>query len=72
MDHDKNEKLFDDKELIDDNEQLFSDSAPEVIEKEIIKPEFSGPAWKVMVVDDEEDIHSVTRIALKSFSYRDR
>jgi len=72
MDHDQNDKLFDDKELKDDNEQLFSDSAPEGIEKEIIKPEFSGPAWKVMVVDDEEDIHSVTRIALKSFSYRDR
>ena len=72
MDHDQNEKLFDDKELKDDNEQLFSDSAPESLEKEIIKPEFSGPAWKVMVVDDEEDIHSVTRIALKSFTYRDR
>jgi len=72
MDHDQNEKLFEDKELKDDNEQLFSDSAPEGIEKEIIKPEFSGPAWKVMVVDDEEDIHSVTRIALKSFTYRDR
>jgi signal transduction histidine kinase/AraC-like DNA-binding protein len=72
MDHDQNDKLFDDKELTDDNEQLFSDSAPEGVEKEIVKPEFSDPAWKVMVVDDEEDIHSVTRIALKSFSYRDR
>lgn len=72
MDHDQNEKLFDDNELKDDNEQLFSDAAPESKEKEIIKPEYSGPAWKVMVVDDEEDIHSVTRIALKSFSYKDR
>ncbi|MEE9463237.1 MAG: response regulator [Bacteroidales bacterium] len=72
MDHDQNEKLFDDNELKDDNEQLFSDSAPEGMDKEIIIPEYSGPAWKVMVVDDEEDIHSVTRIALKSFSYRDR
>ncbi len=50
----------------------FFQIAPESREKEISKPEFSGPSWKVMVVDDEEDIHSVTRIALKSFSYRDR
>jgi len=72
MDHDQNEKLFNDKELKDDNEQLFSDSAPEGIEKEIIQSDYSGPAWKIMVVDDEEDIHSVTRIALKSFLYKDR
>ncbi len=72
MDKDQNEKLFEEKELKDDHEQLFSDAAPEGIEKEISKPDFSGPPWKVMVVDDEEDIHSVTRIALKSFSYRDR
>ena len=72
MDFNQNEKLFEDKELKDDNEQLFSDTDPESKEREIFKPEFSGPAWKVMVVDDEEDIHSVTRIALKSFSYRDR
>ncbi len=72
MDLDQNEKLFEDKELKDDHEQLFSDSVPEGFEKEISQPEFSGPPWKVMVVDDEEDIHSVTRIALKSFSYKDR
>jgi signal transduction histidine kinase/AraC-like DNA-binding protein len=72
MDFDQNEKLFEDNELKDDNEQLFSDAAPESKEKEISRPKFSGPSWKVMVVDDEEDIHSVTRIALKSFSYRDR
>lgn len=71
MDDDQNEKLFDDQELIDDNEQLFSDS-PEITEKEISKADVSGPPWKIMVVDDEEDIHSVTRIALKSFTYRDR
>jgi len=26
--------------------------------------------WKILIVDDEEDIHSVTRIALKGFTYR--
>jgi len=28
--------------------------------------------WKVLVVDDEEDIHSVTRMALKGFTYKDK
>ncbi len=26
--------------------------------------------WKILIVDDEEDIHSVTRIALKGFTFR--
>jgi signal transduction histidine kinase/AraC-like DNA-binding protein len=72
MDLDQNDKLFDDKELTDDDEQLFSDPASEEHEIDAVTTEFSGPSWKVMVVDDEEDIHSVTRIALKSFSYKDR
>ena len=32
----------------------------------------TGQEWKVMVVDDEEDVHSVTRMALKGFSYKNR
>ncbi len=28
--------------------------------------------WKVLVVDDEESVHQVTRLALKHFSYRGR
>jgi signal transduction histidine kinase/AraC-like DNA-binding protein len=71
MDEETNEKLFEDKPLKGDDEQLFTD-ATEAAEKEPDKKEFSGPPWKVMVVDDEADIHSVTRIALKSFSYQDR
>ncbi len=26
------------------------------------------PAWKVLVVDDEEGVHSVTRLALRHFT----
>ncbi len=26
--------------------------------------------WKILVIDDEEDIHNVTRIALKGFTFR--
>ena len=36
------------------------------------KPGDSPDYWKVLLVDDEEDIHSVTRMALKGFSYQGR
>ena len=29
-------------------------------------------AWKLMIVDDEEEIHRVTRLALNDFSFEDR
>jgi CheY-like chemotaxis protein len=31
-----------------------------------------GATWNVLVVDDEEDIHSITRLALRRKSWRDR
>ena len=32
-------------------------------------PQSQTGGWKVMIVDDEEDVHSVTRLALSDFSY---
>jgi CheY-like chemotaxis protein len=32
----------------------------------------NGPAWRVLVVDDEPDIHSMTRLVLKGFRFRGR
>lgn len=29
-------------------------------------------AWKVLIVDDEPDVHSLTKLLLRNFSYRDR
>jgi len=71
MDDELNDKLFEGKPVDGDNEQLFSETEDKPEEKSK-KKEFEGPPWKIMVVDDESDIHSVTRIALKSFSYQDR
>ncbi len=34
------------------------------------KEDESLEKWKILIVDDEEDIHSVTRIALKGFTFR--
>jgi len=30
------------------------------------------PAWKVLIVDDESDIHEMTQLALKNFQFADR
>ncbi len=35
-------------------------------------PKPSLPPWKIVIVDDEEDIHTVTKMALKRFSLDDR
>ncbi|MEM6447355.1 MAG: diguanylate cyclase [Cyanobacteria bacterium P01_D01_bin.123] len=34
--------------------------------------EDSADSWKVLVVDDEEQVHAVTRLALKNFKFEDR
>lgn len=31
-----------------------------------------GPAWKILIVDDEPDVHTVTELALKRFEFDDR
>ena len=30
---------------------------------------YSGPAWKILIVDDEPGVHEVTRISLKNFEF---
>ncbi|MFC2112585.1 response regulator [Bacteroidota bacterium] len=72
MDKYKNyDDLFEEQPVQGDDKQLFTDSEEATVKKPELKPS-GGPLWKIMVVDDEEDIHSVTKIALKSFSYMDR
>ncbi len=36
------------------------------------QPTASGPGWKVLVVDDDEEIHGVTRLALRGFEFKGR
>lgn len=55
------------------DEMLFADDAPapEISERPSpihIPPELKGP-WKILVVDDEEDIHVVTTLALRGFHF---
>lgn len=36
------------------------------------QPGTTAPPWKILVVDDEEDIHAVTRLALKKYQFKGR
>ncbi len=54
----------------DDSDELFlteQETEPEDTGREEGEP---LEKWKILIVDDEEDIHSVTRIALKGFTFR--
>ncbi len=65
--------LFDDlPEQADDSGELFFAETDEKIIKETAEPEVEIGKWKILIVDDEEDIHTVTRIALKGFTFRER
>jgi CheY-like chemotaxis protein len=57
----------------EDKNLLFSE--PEKTAKsgdEPISSIESEEKWKIFVIDDEEDIHNVTRIALKGFTFHDK
>jgi len=52
----------------------FNDSDDEIIfapEEEENTPT-NNQCWKVLIVDDEEDIHKVTKFALQDFSYKEK
>jgi DNA-binding NarL/FixJ family response regulator len=36
------------------------------------RPPGNGGVWKVLIVDDEPDVHSLTKLLLRNFSYRGR
>lgn len=49
------------------NKDIFNDFAPEVGESES-----AGNPWKILIVDDKEDVHKTTVFALKNFFYEGR
>jgi signal transduction histidine kinase/AraC-like DNA-binding protein len=76
MKKENSDELFEKKDLTgNDSEKLFGEGKEKVVfeEKEKIYPSTKPvKTWKVLVVDDEEDIHSVTRMALKGFIYQNK
>jgi len=70
MEKEKPENLFDPKDIRDEDQgDLFSS---EETMKESLSPDKDDdkPFWQILIVDDEEDVHAVTSIALKDFEYK--
>jgi signal transduction histidine kinase/AraC-like DNA-binding protein len=73
MDTLKHDDLFDTSSSEKDDDKLFTEEEEKEPRKKTSKSvDESKECWKVLVVDDEEDIHSVTRMALKGFTYKDK
>jgi signal transduction histidine kinase/AraC-like DNA-binding protein len=73
MDQLKHDDLFDATEPDKDDDKLFiEDDEKEPKKKSSKSVDEHKENWKVLVVDDEEDIHSVTRMALKGFTYKEK
>ncbi|MEE9463238.1 MAG: hybrid sensor histidine kinase/response regulator [Bacteroidales bacterium] len=54
----------------DDTDELFLTEQESELVEIGKKEDESLEKWKILIVDDEEDIHHVTRIALKGFTFR--
>ena len=73
MEKEAPDELFE-KELVKEyeNEKLFKDEETEDDKEE--KQESSTPleTWKILIVDDEEDVHAVTKMVLKPYTFLGR
>lgn len=68
--------------LVRRNKEIARDVSPKALGEKAPLSEDSPPdlyrvppqssAWKVLVVDDEPDVHAVTRLSLKNFRFADR
>ena len=66
--------------MIQDDDLLFSDEENEDDELIFMDDDDSTPLdeatqgerWKVLIIDDEEEIHNVTRFALSDYKYKDK
>jgi signal transduction histidine kinase/DNA-binding NarL/FixJ family response regulator len=76
MEIEHTDNLFESELSSDDKDQrLFPDEPDKEEIKESskeVKPDETEDYWKVLVVDDEEDVHSVTRMALKGFTFKEK
>ena len=73
MEKETPDELFE-KELIKEyeNEKLFKDEETEDDREEKQEPSASLETWKILIVDDEEDVHAVTKMVLKPYSFMGR
>jgi response regulator RpfG family c-di-GMP phosphodiesterase len=58
--------------MSDSDEILFKDEAPEPTRSPSPHVSASGEPWKILIVDDEADVHSVTTYMIKGMDYLGR
>ncbi len=54
-----------------DDELIFSDESPKTPDKDKKRSASHGD-WKILIVDDDKEVHSITTLVLKKFRYDDR
>lgn len=52
-----------------DEELLFQDHEEEMVAAKAVIPAAVKEKWKVLIVDDEEEVHNVTKMALRRFTF---
>ncbi len=57
---------------MNDNDMMEDIFADEGTDKKVSEVEESAGEWKVLIVDDDEDIHTLTRLALDDFSFENK
>lgn len=56
----------------DSDEILFKDETPEPTRNSVAAQPATGTLWKILIVDDEADVHSVTTYMIKDMEYLGR
>jgi CheY-like chemotaxis protein len=58
--------------LVSDDDLVFAPEDEAADAQRAVSAPKRAPPWKVLVVDDEEEIRGVTRLVLRDFSFRSR
>ena len=56
----------------DNDEILFKDEVPEATQENVNAPVSRQETWKILIVDDDADVHSVTTYMIKGMDYLGR
>ncbi|MBX3015044.1 MAG: hybrid sensor histidine kinase/response regulator [Caldilineaceae bacterium] len=58
--------------ILGEADMIFADGWQAPVAPVVAKLDGRLPPWKILIVDDEVEVHQVTQLALQNFSYTDR